>query len=176
MPVSMSTSAGPVPRCQESTRTRAGVTGPDSTTPVRITGERSSCWRIVCGAHAAAAPAVANPAMRIPANTPPRICATKSTARGAPMRRLLDRELALHPGLAMALDGAVVRVGAGREVRGERRGLPVADDLALALAVDHDVVVGRGLVGHLDLQLPGRRRRLRAGELQLAARVGRDRH
>src|SRR4051794_18518549 len=60
-------------------------------------------------------------------------------------KRLLDDELADHPGLFVAGNRAVERVGPGREAGGEGRDA-VGDDLSLALAVDRDVVLDTGLV------------------------------
>src|SRR3954462_8776489 len=91
---------------------------------------------------------------------------------GAP--ELLDGELALHPGLSVAGHRAVERVAPGREVGLELRHAPVLDDLALALAVDDDVVRRAGLVGHLDRDLPGRPGRRVGHEGQLAGRIGVD--
>src|SRR3954454_24953675 len=75
----------------------------------------------------------------------------------------------------MAGNGQVVGVAAGGERGRELRDAAVLDDLALALAIDNDVVRRTGLVGHLDGQLAGRRRRLVGLDRELAVRVGGDR-
>src|SRR5689334_24802428 len=75
----------------------------------------------------------------------------------------------------MAGHGAVVRVLAGGEVRRELRRAAVLDDLALALAVDDDVVRRPGLVLRRDRDLAGLAgRRLRLVR-ELAVRIGGDR-
>src|SRR5436190_7148615 len=89
-------------------------------------------------------------------------------------RSLLDRELALHPGLTVPGHRAVERVTPGREVGLELRHAAVLDDLAVALAVDDDVVRRAGLVGHLDRDLPRRARRGVGHEGELTGRVGVD--
>ena len=78
----------------------------------------------------------------------------------------------------MAGDAAVEGVLAGLEVGRDLRDGAVLDDLPLlvdAVALDRDVVVGRGLVLRVDLEVAGGRRR--GGELvgQRARGVGRDR-
>src|SRR5215210_7252294 len=78
--------------------------------------------------------------------------------RGA--RPSLDGELALHAALAVARDGAEEGVVAGLEVGGDLRDAAVLDHragLADAVALERDVVVDRGLVGRVDLELAGRR-------------------
>src|SRR5689334_4777882 len=82
---------------------------------------------------------------------------------------LLDRELALHAGLSVPGHRAVERVAPGRESGLELRHAAVLDDLALALAVDDDVVRRAGLVGHLDRD-PARRAKGRVGHERELAR------
>src|SRR4051812_4253694 len=109
-------------------------------------------------------PQRAHRAERAPATLAPR----------AARPRLLHRQRALHPRLAVARYGAVIRVGlAGFERRLEGRDA-LGDDRALAEAVDGDVVRDARPVGHRDGHGARVAGRLGGGEGQLATRVGRD--
>src|SRR4051795_8443869 len=72
------------------------------------------------------------------------------SARRRSVGPLLYDELALHPRLPVAVDGAVVGVGPGLEGRAELRNAAVGDHRAVALAVDADVVRDRRCVLALD--------------------------
>src|SRR5829696_6969685 len=89
----------------------------------------------------------------------------------------LDGELALHAGLAVPGHRAEELVLPGLEVDVDLGDAAVLDDLpdlTYAVALDGDVVVDRGLVGRVDLELAGRS--LGVGEQvgQRPSRIGRD--